>query len=370
MEISTLTKESDMRSIRITIACITIILLMFGVVMVYSSSAINAGYNYGDDLLFLKKHLIFLVIGFVLSFLVMSMDLEDIRKNSRLIMFFSLVLLAIVLLPKIGREAGGAKRWINLYFFNLQPSEIAKIAIVVYLADFINRKLKTIEDFFKGFLPPFMVLGMTMGLIIIEPDLGTTITVGIIGLLMLYIAGAKGKQILATILLSLPLVYYLVFSVPYRRKRMLAFLNPWLDERGSGFQIVQSFVALGSGGLFGVGLGQSKQKLFFLPASHTDFIFSIIGEELGFLGASCIVILFFILIWQCILAALKVENIFRKMLITGIVLLIAFEVIVNVGVSSGFLPTKGLPLPFISYGGTSLIMHMVAIALLLNATRE
>jgi len=173
-----------------------------------------------------------------------------------------------------------------------------------------------------------------------------------------------------TALASLPFIYYLLFSVPYRRKRMLAFINPWLDEKGTGFQIVQSFIALGSGGIFGVGLGQSKQKLFYLPASHTDFIFSIIGEELGFLGLISVLILFFVLIWQGLRAAFKTEDLFRKNLIFGIVFMIAFEVIVNIGVSTGSLPTKCLPLPFISYGGTSLVMHMVGIGLLLNASRE
>jgi len=359
-----------MRSIRISLASITFILLMFGVVMVYSSSAIYAGQTYNDDFFFLKRQVFILLIGFALSFLVMSLDLDKLQEHSKNILFFSILLLVMVLLPGIGKEAGGAKRWIDLKIFNIQPSEIMKIAIVIFLADFIDRRQNRIANFWQGFFPPLMIIGICMLLVIMEPDLGTTLTIGVIGMIMLFISGTRVSFLLMTILASVPFLYYLVFSVDYRRKRMLSFLNPWLDERGTGFQIVQSFIALGSGGLFGLGLGQSRQKLFFLPASHTDFILSIIGEELGFIGVVSVLILFAVLIWQGLRAAFKVDDIFRKMLIFGIIFTITFEVIVNVGVSLGILPTKGLPLPFVSYGGTSLVMHMIAIALVLNASRE
>lgn len=355
---------------RISIVCITFLLLMIGIVMVYSSSAIYAGETYGDSLFFLKRHLLFFIIGLILSFLVMSMDADYIKEHARHVMGLAMLLLVLVLIPGIGRLGGGARRWIDLGLFNIQPSEIAKIAVIIYIADFIERRETRVNNFFGGYLPPLITLGCVISLILLEPDLGTAITVGIIGMLLLFIAGAALKHLFLTVLLTIPFVCYLIFSTPYRKRRILAFINPWLDEQGTGFQIVQSFIALGSGGLFGVGVGQSKQKLFFLPAAHTDFVFSIIGEELGFIGVLCVVILFFVLMWQGARAAFKVEDPFRKMLIFGVVFTIAFEVIVNIGVSSGFFPTKGLPLPFISYGGTSLVMHMVAIALLLNATRE
>lgn len=359
-----------MRSIRISIVTITFTLLMFGLVMVYSTSAIYASQAFGDSMFFLKRHLLFLLIGCILSFLAMLPDCEDIRDHSKTILGFAIVLLVMVFIPGIGKSAGGAQRWIRVIFFNLQPSEIAKVAMLIYMADFIGRRESRVNSFLYGYLPPLAVIGMLMFLVLLEPDLGTAVSIGVVGFLMLFLAGVRVKYLLATVLAGLPFIYYIVFSVPYRKRRILTFIDPWIDQQGAGFQIVQSFLALGSGGLFGVGLGQSKQKLFFLPASHTDFIFSIIGEELGFIGVVAVLFLFAALIWQGARAAFKAEDIFRKMLIFGIILTIGFEVIVNVGVSTGLLPTKGLPLPFISYGGTSLIMHMVAIGLLLNATRE
>lgn len=359
-----------MRSIRISIAYTTFILLMFGIVMVYSSSAVYASQNFGDELYYLKKHLLYLMVGAVACLYVMSLDMERIRAYSKHILLISISLLVLVLVPGVGREAGGARRWIDLKIFNIQPSEVAKIAILIFMADFVDRRKDRIPDFFNGFLPPLFVIGLTMGLIVLEPDLGTTITIGIIGIILLYISGARIQHLLLIFLSAMPFLYYLVFSVPYRRKRMLAFLNPWGDARGSGFQIVQSLIALGSGGLLGVGLGQSKQKLFFLPAAHTDFILSIIGEELGFVGIMCVLILFGVILWQGARAAFMVDDTFKRTLIFGIIFTIAFEVIINAGVTAGVFPTKGLPLPFISFGGTSLVMHMLAIGLLLNATRE
>ncbi len=357
-----------MRNIRISIACVTFMLLMFGIVMVYSSSAVYASETRGDSLFFFKRHLLALIIGFIFTFFVMSLDCDYIKAHSKKIIFFAVLPLILVLIPGVGKIAGGARRWIGLGQFSFQPSEIAKIAILIYMAGFINRQNS--KDFFKGFLPPLLILGLVMFLVLLEPDLGTAITIGVMGLVILFISGARLQHLLLTIFLSVPFLCYLIFNVPYRKKRLLIFLNPWRDEKGAGFQMVQSFLALGSGGLFGVGLGQSRQKLFFLPASHTDFIFSIIGEELGFIGVFSLIALFAVLIWQGVRAAFKVNDGFRKTLIFGIVFTIGFEVIVNTAVAIGLLPTKGMPLPFVSYGGTSLIMHMVAIGLLLNATRE
>ncbi|MCK4463346.1 MAG: cell division protein FtsW, partial [Candidatus Omnitrophica bacterium] len=349
-----------MRNIRISIACVAFILLMFGIVMVYSSSAIYASETCGDSLFFLKRHLLALILGFIFTFFVMSLDCEYIKAHSKKIIFFAVLLLISVLIPGVGKIAGGARRWIDLGQFSFQPSEIAKIAILIYMAGFINRKEnkispsteftlseteglrvdgepigRTIKDFFNGFLPPLLILGLVMFLVLLEPDLGTAVTIGVIGLIILFISGARLRHLLLTIFFSIPFLYYLIFNVPYRKKRLLVFLNPWLDEKGAGFQIVQSFLALGSGGLFGVGLGQSRQKLFFLPASHTDFIFSIIGEELGFIGAFSLIVLFAVLIWQGARAAFKVNDGFRKTLIFGIVFTIGFEVIVNTGVAIG-----------------------------------
>lgn len=359
-----------MQSNRRSIFIITLLLLMIGIVMIYSSSAIYALDKFGESVFFLKKHIIFLMFGFLLMFWLMSVDLAYIERLSRPLLIISIILLFIVLIPGIGVTAGGARRWFRMGPVSLQPSELAKFALITYLASFVARKGYKIKDLFYGFLPPVSVISLMGILILLQPDLGTAISLFFIGGLIIFVAGSRLKHLAVAALLGAPFLYYLIFSVPYRRKRILAFLNPWQDKDGSGFQIIQSFLALGSGGLFGVGLGQSKQKLFYLPESHTDFIFSIIGEELGFAGAASVVILFGVFVWLGMRAFFKAGRLFNKMLIFGITGMIAFEALVNIGVSVGAFPTKGLPLPFISYGGSSLIFHMAAIGLMLNAMRE
>ncbi len=243
------------------------------------------------------------------------------------------------------------------------------MAVIIYVADFIARKGDCIRQFVKGFLPPICVLGVCALLILIQPDLGTTVALGSVVFIMLFIAGVRASYLLSIILASLPVLYLLIFSVPYRRLRVLAFLNPWLDPKGSGFQIIQSQIALGSGGIFGVGLGHSKQKLFYLPAAHTDFIFSIIGEELGLLGTLGVIFLFIIFIREGIKIIKYSNDKFGYFLALGLVLIISLKAIINIGVSCGLLPTKGLPLPFISYGGSSFIFDIVSVGILINIAR-
>ncbi len=358
-----------MRSIRSSIFLIVSILISIGIVMIYSASAIYAYGNMGDSLYFLKRHLIYLAIGLVMMFMAMSFDIDRLKKLSKPIILLTIILLVLVLIPHVGKEISGAKRWFRLGPVNFQPSEFAKVAMIMYMADMISRKGTLMKTFFYGYLPAVTILGVIVGLILLEPDLGTAITISIITLILLFVGGLRVWHIAAFFLASLPALYLLLFRVPYRRKRIMIFLNPWADKRGTGFQIIQSFIALGSGGLFGVGLGQSRQKLFYLPASHTDFIFSIIGEELGFIGTASIVILFALFVWQGMKVAFNALGTFEKLLSLGIVSLIALEAIINIGVSAGALPTKGLPLPFISYGGSGLIFHMIAIGLLLNVAK-
>jgi cell division protein FtsW len=241
--------------------------------------------------------------------------------------------------------------------------------VIIYVADFIARKREILRLFFKGFLPPVLIMGFVSLLILVQPDLGTTVALGVVVFIMLFIAGVRPVYLLSMILASLPLFYILIFSVPYRRMRIMAFLNPWLDPKGSGFQIIQSQIALGSGGIFGVGLGHSRQKLFYLPAAHTDFIFSIIGEELGFLGTVGVIILFIIFIQQGLKIIKNAPDRFGSFLSLGLVLMICLKAIINIGVSCALLPTKGLPLPFISYGGSSFIFDMVSVGLLINIAR-
>jgi len=337
--------------------------------MIYSTSSIYAWERYKDGFFFLKRHFIFLVIGAILTFLAMSIDYRTLRRWAMPLLISSLFLLILVLIPGIGREVSGANRWFRFKFISFQPSELANIAVIVYIADFIARKENQIRTFLKGFLPPMLILGFTVLLILMQPDLGTSLALGMVVFIMLFVAGVRLSYLLSVVLVSLPLLAILIFSVPYRRMRIMAFLNPWLDPKGSGFQIIQSQIALGSGGIFGLGLGQSKQKLFYLPAAHTDFIFSIIGEELGLLGTLGVVILFMILIYQGFKVIKNASGKFGYFLSLGLVLIISFKAIINIGVSCGLLPTKGLPLPFISYGGSSLIFDMVSVGILMNIAR-
>ena len=337
--------------------------------MIYSTSSIYAWERYKDSFFFLKRHLIFLIIGAIFTFLAMSMDYRILRRWAMPLLISSLFLLILVLIPGIGREVSGANRWFRFKFISFQPSELANIAVIIYIADFITRKENQIRTFLKGFLPPMLILGFTVLLILMQPDLGTSLALGMVVFIMLFVAGARLSYLLTVVLVTLPLLAVLIFSVPYRRMRIMAFLNPWLDPKGSGFQIIQSQIALGSGGIFGLGLGQSKQKLFYLPAAHTDFIFSIIGEELGLLGTLGVVILFMILLYQGFKVIKNASGKFSYFLSLGLVLIISFKAVINIGVSCGLLPTKGLPLPFISYGGSSLIFDMVSVGILMNIAR-
>jgi cell division protein FtsW len=337
--------------------------------MIYSSSSIYALEKYNDGLFFLKRHLIFMLIGALLTFIFMIVDYRKLRPLARPLIFISVILLVLVLIPGIGREVSGARRWFRFKLLSFQPSELANLAVIIYIADFIARKGNLIKTFLKGFLPPMCFLGLVSLLILIQPDLGTAIALGFVVLVMLFISGVRPVYILSLILSSLPLLYFLIFSVPYRRARIMSFINPWVDPKGSGFQIIQSQVALGSGGIFGVGLGHSKQKLFYLPAAHTDFIFSIIGEELGLLGTIGVIVLFIIFIQQGIKIIKNAPDRFGYFLSLGLILMISFRAIINIGVSCGILPTKGLPLPFISYGGSSFIFDMVSVGILVNIAR-
>lgn len=357
------------RNIRINIFNVSVILICIGIVMIYSASSIYAWERYKDSFFFLKRHICFLLIGGILTFFVMSVDYKKFKKFAKPLVIISFFLLILVLIPGLGREVSGARRWFRFKFISFQPSELANMVAIIYVADFIARKEGKIRLFLKGFLPPMCVLGIFSLLILAQPDLGTTVALGVVVFIMLFVAGVRVSYLLSLILTSLPVLYLLIFSVPYRRMRILAFLNPWMDPKGSGFQIIQSQIALGSGGIFGVGLGHSRQKLFYLPAAHTDFIFSIIGEELGLLGTLGVIILFIIFIQQGLKIIRYSVDKFGYFLALGLILMISLKAIINIGVSCGLLPTKGLPLPFISYGGSSFIFDMVSVGILINIAR-
>ncbi|MDP2654028.1 MAG: putative lipid II flippase FtsW [Candidatus Omnitrophota bacterium] len=358
-----------MREIRLSITMIVILLIFVGIVMIYSASCIYALQELNDSMYFLRRHLMFLVIGSAMMLTAMTIDYRDLRKYAKPLLVIGIVLLVLVLIPHIGKASYGARRWFKLGPFFFQPSEFVKLAMLIYVADFLARKQTKITDFFRGFLPIVMVVGITCLLILKQPDLGSSVLIALIVFIMMFVAGARPAHILSLGLLALPVLFLLVARVPYRMKRIVAFLNPWEDSQGVGFQLTQSQIAFGSGGLFGVGPGHSMQKLYYLPAAHTDFILSIIGEELGFVGAFAVILLFVAFIWQGARIAKRTMDPFGYYLSTGIVGIIGLQAMVNVGVSIGALPTKGLPLPFISYGGSALVFNMVCVGLLLNISR-
>lgn len=358
-----------MRNIRVSIAAIVTVLICLGVIMIYSSSGVYAAENLGDRTYFLKRHLIFLTLGTMVMFLTMAIDYRILQKHSKLLMLTAFLLLVLVLIPGIGSTSYGARRWFKLGPISFQPSEFTKIAIMVYAADFLSRKQLKITNFVEGFLPLLIIMGSTCLLILKQPDLGSAVLIAAIVFILLFVAGTRIVYLIGLVVAALPALVYLVASEPYRMRRIVAFIDPWQDSQGVGFQLSQSQIALGSGGMFGVGLGQSMQKLFYLPAAHTDFILSIIGEELGLVGTIFTVLLFAVFIWQGARIAKRTNNPFGYYLALGIVSLIGLQAVVNIGVIIGAFPTKGLPLPFISYGGSALIFNMIAVGLLLNISR-
>ena len=358
-----------MRETRILLAAVTFILICVGLVMIYSASGIYALHELHDGTYFLKRHFSFLLLGIVFMSGVMMIDYRQIQPYAKPLMVVSVVLLMLVLIPGIGKESYGARRWFRLGVLNFQPSEFAKMAMIIYAADFLSRRQKEITSFKKGLLPILLSMGVVCALIVKQPDLGTTVSIALIVLVMSFVAGASLKHLGWIAFSAIPVVAYLIMKAPYRVARIMAFIDPWQDSQGIGFQLTQSQIALGSGGIFRFALGQSQQKLFYLPAAHTDFIFSIIGEEFGLAGTLAIVVLFILFILQGIKIANRTNNAFGYFLSVGIVFMIGLQAMVNVGVSIGALPTKGLPLPFISYGGSALIFHMMAVGLLLNISR-
>ena len=344
----------------------TLLLLGLGLVTVYSASSYVADHNLGDSYHFLKRHAVFCLLGLCIMVFAKNIPSTLYRKLAYPLLVSSLFLLVLLFVPGMGINVGGAKRWLRLAGFSFQPSELAKLSLAIYLAYSMAKKGPHLAGFTRGLLPHLLVAGLFMTLILIQPDLGTTIIIGCWLLILLFAGGVNFLQILSTLLLSIPIVVWLIFHSEYRLRRLSAFLNPWDDPQGLGFQIIHSFLAFGSGGLYGVGLGNSKQKLFYLPEPHTDFILSILGEELGLIGVITIVILFGILVMRGINVALEAPDLYSSYLALGISSFIGLQALVNMGVVMGLLPTKGLTLPLISYGGSSLVVTLLSIGILLN----
>lgn len=344
-------------------------LAIFGCIMVYSASSYIANYRYSNPYFYLTKQIVGAVLGIIAMFVCTFINYQKLKKLKWWVVIISAVLLALVFIPGIGVENYGAKRWLNLGFFTIQPSEFAKFALVLFSAAYLSDNYEKIGKF-KTLLP---VLGVGLGfclLVILEPNMSITMCIGFIMLFMLFIGGTKMKHFVWLGIPAACAVPALIIVEPYRVQRFMAFLNPWASPQAEGFQLIQSLYSLGSGGLFGVGLGNSRQKYMFLPFSESDFIFSIIGEELGLFGAILTLIVFAVLIYLLISVARNAKDRFGALLVLGVASVIAIQVILNVCVVSGLIPPTGLPLPFISAGSTSLIVFMAAVGLCLNVARQ
>lgn len=359
-------QEQNLRKQRRFIFATVIVLTLFGLLMVYESSSLYAYKTTQDAAFFFKKQFIFFLISLASFFLMLLVDLEFLRKHAKEFLFVTLLILVLLLI--IGKKAGGAKRWFHFFGFNLQPSEFLKVFFTIYCIDYIVKRKNSIRVFSK-LIPLWIILGFMCTILVLQPDLGTAVFWVIWTLAVLFLFRARKKHLGFVVLVGFLACIFLVTFYSYRFRRITGYLNPFADPRDSGFQLIQSQIAYGQGGLLGVGFGEGRQKLFFLPAAHTDFIFSIIAEEFGIVGSFTMLLIFFIIFHKMYNIAKKSEDDFRKGLLFGIILIFFLEVTINIGVSCGLLPTKGLSLPFISYGGSNLITHYMLLALFFNASR-
>jgi cell division protein FtsW len=345
----------------------TLAILSIGVLMVYSASAIISFHKFQDYFYFTKRQLLFAGLGIVAMFIVMNLDYWIWRKWAKfgLIICFGL----LVLVMFIGLERNGSKSWLGFGAFSIQPSEFMKIAMIIFLAKFLSEHQKKIVLFTKGLLPPLALVFFAFGLIMLQPDLGTgTVLVGT-SIVMIYISGARILHLAGLAMLGVVGFAGLVLAAPYRMARITAFLDPWQDPLGAGYQVIQSLYAIGPGGLMGLGLGMSRQKFYYLPEPQTDFIFAILSEELGFIGGATVLLLFAILLWRGMRVAITAPDLYGSLLAAGIVGMIAIQVVINIGVVTGMFPVTGITLPLLSYGGSSLTLMLVAIGILLNISR-
>jgi cell division protein FtsW len=342
-------------------------LVAFGVVMVYSASAVYATQKFGSATYFLRRDLLWTALGLTSLTLAARTDFAFYRRWSYPLLLGAIGLLAAVLV--VGARINGARRWFHVGGVSFQPAELAKLALVIYLAQSLAKKAEKVKSFTVGFVPHMLVCGLMMALLLKQPDLGTAVILGLATLLLLFVAGAKISYIFIAVLAAAPVVYQAIVGTPWRMRRMLAYLDPWQYRYDVGYQITESLISIGSGGLFGLGLGDGKQKLFFLPEAHTDYIMAIIGEELGLVGICAVASVFGVLLWRGARAALRARSAFGCYLAFGITAMFGLQSLVNLGVVLGALPTKGLPMPLVSFGGSTLVVDLFAMGILLNISR-
>jgi cell division protein FtsW len=349
---------------------VSLCLVGMGLVMVLSASSVLAQEHYGDPYHFFRPQLIFSLVGLGLMVICKNIPYRIYCRLAYPILLVILSALVLVLIPSVGHEAGGARRWLRLAGLSVQPSEAAKLALVFYLAYSLAAKQEKIKDFAYGLFPHLIVLVAMVVSVVAEPDLGTAVILTLIAWIMFFVAGVRVTHLVALALCAVPVVYALISHSPYRMKRISAFLSPWDDPLGAGYHIIHSFMAFASGGLTGLGPGGSQQKLFFLPEPHTDFIFSVVGEELGFIGVALVAVLFLVFVWRGLAVALQAYDLEGTYMALGLTLIIGLQAFMNMAVVVGLLPTKGLALPFFSYGGSAMLVNLTCVGILMNISGQ
>lgn len=356
----------DGRYYDIWLALPVFFLVGIGIVMVYSASSALALKKFGNEYYFLKRQLVYSVGGCLLLIFFRNLPKRMLKASVYPLLFGTLVLLAAVQIPGLGLTAGGATRWLYLGAFSFQPSELARLALVLYLAYSIEKKGEFIKTFSIGFLPHVMVLMIFLGLIIIQPDFGSAAILGVIAWVVMFMGGVRLTYLVLSVVPAIPLVYFFLVNSAYRLRRLLSFRNPWEYATDEGYQAIHSLMAFGTGGIWGTGVGGGYQKLFYLPEPHTDFIFSVIGEELGLIGVLAVIACYVVILWRGIAIARSAKEVFFSLLAAGLTFSLGLQVIINMGVALALLPTKGLTLPLLSYGGSSLMVNMACIGILMN----
>lgn len=363
--------KSKLKPFDYTLITVVIIIFGLGLIMVLSASSHLGMLSYGTPYYFFLRQSLFGGVGIFFMWILSRVDYKLYNRFSFWIFIISVFLLAIVLVPGISSgDVRGAKRWINLGFFNLQPSEVAKLGVIIFLSAKISSNPQKIKSFWNGLVPYLILIAVVMGLLYFEPHYSAIGLIGIVSVIILFAAGAKLSHFGILAMIVIPILGLGVYVADYRWDRIIGFLDPWADIQDTGWQVVQSLYALGSGGIFGLGLGQSKQKYLHLPDAHNDFILAILGEELGLIGMLFVIALFVILIWRGIVIATKAPDMFSGLLATGIVMLVAVQLVLNIAIITSCFPVTGMPVPFMSYGGTSMMIFMSGMGILLNISRH
>ncbi|NMB35258.1 MAG: putative lipid II flippase FtsW [Firmicutes bacterium] len=353
-----------------TIFFTVLILTAIGLVMVFSASYITALESRGDAFYFLRRQAFWACLGLIGMVFTANFNYKKWHRMAPVLLFLNFIFLLLVFIPGLGEEYGGARRWISMGgLFTIQPAEFTKLVLVIFTASFLSKKNIDMDDFWRSSFVPLLMMAISFLLIIKQPDLGTAVTLALAVGVIVFAAGMPFKQLFCLASFSLPAMLYFSMSEEYRMERIFSFLDPWADPLDTGYHIIQSLYALGPGGLFGVGLGRSRQKLYYLPEPQNDFIFSIIGEELGFLGAVTIMLLFFVLIWRGFKTSLMAPDTFSSLLAMGITVMVAVQTLLNIGVVTGSIPVTGITLPLISAGGSSLFFTMCGLGIIMNISR-